>query len=315
MNNRRETIDEAKRVARTLFDEELTESSDGDSNAESEPFDVERFLRTLAGQDTEQSRERRTGKQLVAGSLVALGVLRRLARDERVERLLAETSVTERETEAEPTPEESFESRSVVGTLLRLLAFAVVVAVVAFAVRKRRTGGDSEPDATERDITETNVAEEDVMGASAAEEADVDEMVDAVEDDEGDISPEPGETVVEDDVVEAATNEDESEGEDEIGDDDESEGEDEIGDDDESEGEDEIGDDESEGEDEIGDDDESEDEGEHGDQTAGEAALETEESDDETEGEESDAESDSGGTEGESPLEGDGEATNESPNQ
>ncbi len=197
-------MDEAKHVARALFENELTESSDGDS----EPFDVERFLRTLAGQDTEQSRERRTGKQVVAGSLVALGVLRRMARNERIKQLLTEATASEREIEDEPTHKGSSGSRSVVGALLRLLTFAVVVAVVAYAVRKRGELGErSEPDATERDITETNVAEEDVMGTSTAEEDDVDEMVDTVEDEGGDVSPEPGETVVEEDVVEAATGE------------------------------------------------------------------------------------------------------------
>ncbi len=201
-------MDEAKRVARAIVEDEPTESSGADSDADSTSFDVERFLRTLAGQDTAQSRERRTGKQLVAVSLVALGVLRRLSRDERIGRLLAETDAPAQDAEAEPAAGESSGSRSVVGTLLRLLTFAVVVAVVAYAVQKRRAVGDSEPDATERDITETNVAEEDVMGTNVAEEDEVDEMVDTVEDESGDVSPEPGETVVEEDVVEAATDED-----------------------------------------------------------------------------------------------------------
>ncbi|KTG09649.1 hypothetical protein AUR64_08370 [Haloprofundus marisrubri] len=202
------TIREAKRVARALL-------GDGDgetvsSNEDTESFDVERFLRTLAGQDTEQSRERRTGKQLIAASLVVLGVLRRLSEDERVGQLRSRANGTE----AEPKrTEDESSGRSVTGTLLRLVVFAVAVALVAYVIKTRRgTGGDElVDDETERDIADTGVAEENVMGTESADESDVDEMVDAVEDDEGDRPPEPGETVVEDDVVEAATENGESE--------------------------------------------------------------------------------------------------------
>lgn len=187
-------------MTRALFGDGEAESTE----QETESFDIERFLRTLAGQDTEQSRERRTGKQVVAVSLVVLGVLRRLAKDERIGQFRSRANASE----AEPEPADESSGRSVAGTLLRLLVFAAAVAVVAYVVKTRRGDGDElADDVTERDITETDVAEENVMGTEGTDESDVDEMVDAVEDDEGDHPPEPGETIVEEDVVDAATGE------------------------------------------------------------------------------------------------------------